>query len=446
MTTLPVSDLLLTFVGDDFTGSTDAMEALTRAGIFAVLFLRPPSPQDLSRFPGVRAVGVASTARALPAGDIEAALQPLFAALRTLGAPLTHYKVCSTFDSSPEIGSIGRAIEIGQAVFGDDAWVPLVVGAPALGRFCVFGNLFARFRADEPHVVYRLDRHPTMSRHPVTPMHEADLRLHLAKQTNQPVALLNALDLNGDDQAVNRRLQQTTATNPAIVLFDTLTADHLATIGRLLWDEASRSAAPRFCAGSSAVEYALAAHWQNAGLTGAQPDFPVEPVAQIVAVSGSCSPVTNRQIAWAEQNGFALVPLDPAGLNKAGEQAAIEAAARALGDAARPPGAVIFTSRGEIDAGALPGATLGNALGRVLQGVLARCPSVRRAAVCGGDTSGHVAQTLGMDALTMIAPMAPGSPLCRTHSPNKLANGLEIVFKGGQVGTEDFFGRVRHGG
>jgi len=366
-------------------------------------------------------------------------LRPVFAALRALGTPLTHYKVCSTFDSSPEIGSIGQAIEIGQDVFGNAGWVPLVVGAPPLGRFCVFGNLFARMRADDPHAVFRLDRHPTMSRHPVTPMDEADLRAHLRKQTDQPIGLMNVLDLAGADDEVNARLRRAAAENP-IVLFDALTNDHLATVGRLLWETATGAAAPFFCAGSSAVEYALAAHFQALGAAGTPPVFAAEPVEQIVAVSGSCSPVTERQIAWADENGFALVALDPARPNEA---AAVEAAARALLDEKRP-GVVIYTSRGGVDANALAGALVGAALGRILRDTLART-GVRRVAVCGGDTSGHVAQTLTVDALTMRAPMAPGSPLCRAWARNDLADGLEIVFKGGQVGTDDFFGRVRDG-
>ena len=35
--------LLLTFYGDDFTGSTDAMEALTFAGLRTALFFSPPA-------------------------------------------------------------------------------------------------------------------------------------------------------------------------------------------------------------------------------------------------------------------------------------------------------------------------------------------------------------------------------------------------------------------
>jgi len=36
--------------------------------------------------------------------------------------------------------------------------------------------------------VHRLDRHPVMSRHPVTPMSEADVARHLEKQSRRIVA------------------------------------------------------------------------------------------------------------------------------------------------------------------------------------------------------------------------------------------------------------------
>jgi 3-oxoisoapionate kinase len=63
---------------------------------------------------------------------------------------------------------------------------PLVVGAPQLKRYTAFGHLFAGYQGQ----TYRIDRHPVMSRHPVTPMDEADLRIHLARQTDLPVDLV----------------------------------------------------------------------------------------------------------------------------------------------------------------------------------------------------------------------------------------------------------------
>ena len=52
---------------------------------------------------------------------------------------------------------------------------------------------------------------------------------------------------------------------------------------------------------------------------------------------------------------------------------------------------------------------------------------------------------LGIDALTAIAPVAPGSPLCRAHSTDPARDGLQIALKGGQVGGDDFFCAVRDG-
>ncbi|HEY7077972.1 MAG TPA: nucleotide-binding domain containing protein, partial [Solirubrobacteraceae bacterium] len=68
-----------------------------------------------------------------------------------------------------------------------------------------------------------------------------------------------------------------------------------------------------------------------------------------------------------------------------------------------------------------------------------------RLCVAGGDTSSHVARALGIEAVEMIAPLAPGAPLCRAHAPGSPADGLEVNFKGGQVGGADYFEVVARG-
>ena len=449
------SDLLLSFYGDDFTGSTDAMEALSLAGIRTVLFLDPPSPALLhERFAGVEAVGVAGVSRRWTPAQMEAGLRPIFAALRDLGAPLVHYKVCSTFDSSPEIGSIGRAIDIGRELFAS-GWVPLVVGAPVLRRYTLFGNLFATV-GDE---TFRLDRHPTMSRHPITPMHESDLRVHLGRQTNASVALFEILQLAGIAAEVDRRLDALLDTGPDVVLFDVLDQARLVEVGRLIHERAG--AEPLFVVGSSGLEYALAAHWQASGrLPQPAPPTPAEPVAQVVVVSGSCSPETQRQIAWAVAQGYVAVALDTARLldpdhaDAERDRAIHEALAALQGGLSvvvhsclgphdpRIAAAASYTTSGED--GASTGATIGTHLGEIMHTLLL-ATGVRRAIVAGGDTSGYVAHHLGIFALEMVTPTAPGSPLCRAFASDRTFDGLEIALKGGQVGKADYFERVRRG-
>jgi hypothetical protein len=45
----------------------------------------------------------------------------------------------------------------------------------------------------------------------------------------------------------------------------------------------------------------------------------------------------------------------------------------------------------------------------------------------------------------MIAPLTPGGPLCRVSAPGSPVDGREVVFKGGQVGAENYFEIVKGG-
>lgn len=452
MKTLPSNRILLGYYGDDFTGSTDVMEALTLAGVSCVLFVEPPSAEDLARYPEAQAVGIAGLSRSLSPAEMDAELPAAYQALRDLRPNLIHYKTCSTFDSSPEVGSIGRALDLGQEAFASP-WVPVVVGAPPLGRYCVFGNLFARSGPEtEP---FRLDRHPTMSRHPVTPMSEADLRLHLGAQTGRRIALIDAVYVEAGMPAVQNRLSQLRAEGAEVVLLDVLSDAHLARIGDLLWSE-GQIHRRLFVVGSSGVEYALTAHWRAAGLlTPASPPPHARRVDQIVAVSGSCSPVTDRQIGWAIENGFEQIALDASRLANPSraEEVCRSAVTVALDRLERGRSVILHSSRGPTDARIHAGSTvegrpvgrlIGEALGKILREILERS-EITRAAVAGGDTSSFVARELGITALEMAAPMAPGSPLCRVYAPGSRLDQMEMVFKGGQVGKIDFFGAVQRG-
>jgi uncharacterized protein YgbK (DUF1537 family) len=100
---------LLSFYGDDYTGSSAVMEVMTFAGLPTVLFLDVPTPERLAQFAGYRGIGIAGVARSRSPEWMDRHLPPVFRALATMGAPVSHYKVCSTLDSAPHVGSIGRA-------------------------------------------------------------------------------------------------------------------------------------------------------------------------------------------------------------------------------------------------------------------------------------------------------------------------------------------------
>ena len=453
--TLPAG-VLLAFCGDDFTGSSAVVEVMTFAGLPAVMFLQPPTAEQLRRFADYRVIGVASVARAQTPAWMDAHLPPAFAALAGLKAPVTHYKVCSTLDSSPQIGSIGHAIDIAIPILErtpDFAlWRPLVVAAPGIGRYQVFGHLFAAFAGAH----YRLDRHPVMQAHPVTPMTESDVGRHIARQTDRRIGLI---DLAAMKQGRAREaLAEEIAAGRTLVSLDVVDDETLRIVGELMWTQRRGGL---FAVGSQGVEYALVAYWRAAGLLPPAPARAPAPAArEIVAVSGSVSQITAGQIEWAAANGFEIVALDAAAsLDERSWRAALDGAVlagRAALSRGRSP--LIATARGPDDPAvarftqASAGADAANVNSRIGLGLgeilarLATASGIRRAAVSGGDSSGYAMSALGLYALEAIAPIAPGAPLCRAFSDSSEIDGFEISLKGGQMGAPDYFGSVRAGG
>ncbi|WP_311270650.1 four-carbon acid sugar kinase family protein [Sphingobium sp. WCS2017Hpa-17] len=432
-----MTDLLYAFYGDDFTGSTDVLEQLAEGGVPAILFLRQPDTAMLSRFPDVRAIGLAGDARSRAPDWMDVHLPGAFAALGRSGAPVVHYKTCSTFDSSPDVGSIGRALEIGKAALG--GIVPIVIGAPHLGRYLIFGNLFAAAGG----AVHRIDRHPTMARHPVTPMHEADMRQHLARQTEAKIGLATIDRIQaGDAEAL---FLDAIADDADAMMFDGMDEASLAAVGRVLLTH--QGARFRFAVGSSGVTRAMILGWQATGIVPPPDALPrAGSVDRLLVMSGSCSPVTATQIAVARADGFATVQADVAALlsgSVAEEERLVAAAAGSLGDNGR---VVVHSAEGPL-AQDVPaaGAAIGAALGRVSRDVVRRT-GIARLLFAGGDTSSHGVAQMGLEAIAWAAPLERGAPLVRAYATDQALDGLELVLKGGQMGAPDFFETVRRGG
>jgi uncharacterized protein YgbK (DUF1537 family) len=296
-----------------------------------------------------------------------------------------------------------------------------------------------------------------MAHHPVTPMHEADLLRHLAAQTALPGALID-LEALAKDPAP--QVEAALAGGARILSIDSIDAASEAAAGRLVWTNRDRMG---LVCGSQGVEYALVRHWQETGLLPPPPPpSSAGPVKQIAAVSGSVSPVTARQLAWAAAHGFALLSFEAASVcgtpeALAAEEARLVALACTAVDRGQSP--LIQSAAGHDDPGvarfraALSASPLppevanrriGEALGRILDAVLC-ATGLRRAVISGGDTSGHGFRQLRLQALVARAPTIPGAALCSAHGSGP-HDGLEIALKGGQMGSEDFFGWIRDGG
>ena len=414
--------------GDDFTGATDTLATLAEQGLRALLFLRRPSAARLEAAGPLDAIGIAGATRTMAPDAIAAELAevgPFFAAQ---GVAILHYKCCSTFDSAPHVGSIGAALRVLRPAFANP-FLPIIGGQPNLGRYCVFGTLFAA--AGSNGGIHRIDRHPTMSRHPVTPMMEADLRRHLAAQGLKRIALLDYRSYDGNMEAAVR---QALAERPDALLFDVTRPADLEVLGRLLLSQAR--VAPLLAVGPSSVAQAFAGAWSEGARSDSVSGAAVSRRAgPALALVGSLSPVTRAQVEAA--SGFARLMIETGRLlADASYFAALrEHALSALGN-----GDVMLVTeppRGApVQAGEVAMAT-----GRLLRAIMTEA-RIARLIVAGGDTSTLAIQSLDIWGLSYLAPCVPGAPLCRAHSDDPRLADHEIILKGGQMGPQDFFARA----
>jgi uncharacterized protein YgbK (DUF1537 family) len=424
----------LAWYGDDFTGATDTLATAAQAGLRSLLFLGVPSEQRLRQAGPLDAIGIAGAARAMDPQAMAAELEPVGRFFAQLGAPVVHYKCCSTFDSAPHVGSIGEAVRVLNRHIRS-AWVPIVGGQPNIGRYCCFSQLFAAGGAGGE--VHRIDRHPTMRQHPVTPMGEADLRLHLQAQGLARVAALHYPGHTRSPEQQDAALQSLLATGPDAVLLDVSGPHDLAAVGRLIWRDAQR--APLLAVGPSGVVQALAAHWNAPAEALAPP-----PAAQgpVFAFAGSLSPQTAGQVAAARS--YQKVPVDVRRL-LGGAEHADACCSAALAELAEGRHVLLHTEaaqrHSDLDAHAVALAT-GDLVARVVRERAASGQPLRRIGIAGGDTSSLAVQQLGVWGLGCQGVLSPGVTLSRARSDDAALDGLELMLKGGQMGPADVFERL----
>ncbi|WP_018698468.1 four-carbon acid sugar kinase family protein [Amorphus coralli] len=414
----------IAFIGDDFTGASDTLATLARTGRQARLFLDVPDPDAVG---SDDAVGVATGLRAMPAAEISTQVAALAPRLARLGARFYHLKVCSTFDSSPDTGSIGAAVSALARTL-DPALVVVIGGQPSLGRYCLFGTLFAR-AADG--AVHRIDRHPVMAQHPVTPMGEADLRQHLAAQGLDGLQLIDRPTLRaGSVDDLARHLQGCLDGGMTRLLVDAVETGDLGMLGAAL--RRLETDRPVLMVGASSVAEALRDPASSVAHLGA---FGVPPLDGATFVfAGSRSSVTEAQIAAAER--FRKIPL-PASVmsNAAARQRALETCVAALGEGDDVLAHLVASER-YAESGAVLADLSADFVGAVVGSV-----ALRRLGVAGGDTSSAVCRAVGLTSIEYLTDLDPGVALCAGRADSPRLDGIRLMLKGGQMGGPSLYDR-----
>ncbi|WP_343737145.1 four-carbon acid sugar kinase family protein [Achromobacter sp.] len=467
--------------GDDFTGATDTLAEVARAGLRSLLFLGVPSSSQLERAGPLDAIGIAGAARGMAPAEMAEELRAVGAFMASTGARVLHYKCCSTFDSAPHIGSIGVAVRELRRHFANPI-VPIVGGQPSIGRYCSFGNLFAR--AGSAPEIYRIDRHPVMSVHPVTPMHEADLRRHLEAQGLEGVRSVphvaypsglgvglgsetgSETDANSATSSVGSSVAGSVANSDAgsassstaldawideviestsgPLLLDLVDESQLAVIGRLIQRAASR--APLLAVGPSSVQQALG-RARSAAHSPAAPATPLGPAnGPVLVVAGSLSPVTARQIAACES--YTRQPLQVERLLSDADYAAQQVALATV-TLAGGRNVLVHTDKptGTVNADQTAATARGTAklAADIVRASAKAGHRLNRIGIAGGDTSSQATLALGLWGLAFRCVLAPGVTVSVSHSDDPVTDGVELMLKGGQMGGDRLFDTLAAG-
>lgn len=428
------------FVADDLTGASDVLAQAHRYGLDAVLVVGDgdaeiPADADV--------VGIAGPARSLGGAEFDSLVRAQLQRIAEIGAPVLIYKVCSTFDSSPTVGSIGRGIELLHETLPGAGPIAVAPAQPQFGRYTAFSNHFGVYSG----AIHRLDRHPVMSRHPSTPMHEADLREVLAEQfadSQVPAAIhLTAYD----DGTFAEQWRARRGEDTAAFVVDAVTDDHLDVLAQALRDGGAHDA-PRVVVGSGGIMAALA---RTATGQPARTPAPTQVSGPVLAVSASASSTTAAQIGDAVDHGWAEVAV-PAELLTGSDPDLLGALTQRAADALRGGrDVVVHTTRGSDDpryavTGPVDPRHVGGLLGG-LAGRLAAGGLTRDIVVLGGDTSSHALTAMGVRELRVAEQFVTAGPICRSDDDAPVA-GCRLLLKGGQVGPTDvlrrFAGQVQH--
>ena len=409
---------ILGCIADDFTGATDLAGLLARSGVSVSLRLGIPEtpPSDTAPFEVI-----ALKCRTAPVDEAVGECRAALAWLRAAGAQRFFWKYCSTFDSTAQ-GNIGPVAE----ALMDDLGADQTIYCPAFpenGRSIFMGNLFV---GQQP-----LAESP-MKDHPLTPMRDSNLMRLLEPQVTRPVGLADRLTVAGGADKLRTHLAALAGDGVAHVVTDAVANADLEIIAAACRDMT-------FLTGGSAVAMPLPDLYRQDGVLAADAPAPVRPTLAdgAVILSGSCSAMTNEQVASYEGRGPAL-RLDPLTLAEDGADAAISWLAE------QPAGSnpiIYATARPETVRAAQEKLGVARA-GEIVEEALAALAraafaiGIRKFVVAGGETSGAVSKALGLTRLNIGAEIAPGVPWTYAR-----INGedVAITLKSGNFGDRDFF-------
>ncbi|AIA73089.1 3-oxo-tetronate kinase [Pectobacterium atrosepticum] len=413
-------------IADDFTGATDIASFLVNNGLPTVQLNGVP-PSDFKV--DTQAVVISLKSRSCSAEQAVADSLNALAWLQQQGCQQFYFKYCSTFDSTAK-GNIGPVTDALLEQLGETQTI-ISPALPVNGRTVYQGHLF---------VMDQLLSESGMRHHPVTPMTDSNLMRVMEQQAAGQCGLVPYAVMDQGADAVKQRLVQLKEQGIRYVVLDTLNEQHLLTQGEALRDM-------KLVTGGSGLAIGLARQLADSTKqTGYATEAGKPQSGAGVVLSGSCSVMTNKQVAhYLKQAAGRAIDVarclesDDAQQSYAQELAdwvkahRDDALAPLLYATSSPDELAQIQQRWGAEASSHAVEKLFAAVARQLQE-----DGFKRFIIAGGETSSIVVQTLGIHAFHIGPSISPGVPWVRSTT-----HPLSLALKSGNFGDEDFFARAQ---
>lgn len=409
----------LGIIADDFTGASDIASFLVENGLRTVQMNgipQRPLPD------GVDAVVISLKSRSNPVDEAIAQSLAALDWLRAQDCRQFYFKYCSTFDSTAQ-GNIGPVTDALLDALGEDFTV-ISPALPVNGRIIFNGYLF---------VGEVLLNESGMRNHPITPMTDASLIRLMDAQSRGKTGLVACPDVAQGAARVRERFAELRRDGYRYAVLDSVDNAQLAIL-------ADACADLKLLTGGSGLGAYVAARLSG-GKKGSDAFVPRK--ALTVALSGSCSVMTNKQVAAYQ----AIAPTRFVEAERCIHEgdAYIEelyqwAVAHLGGEYAPLLYATVPPDELKAIQQRFGVEKASHAIEQTFAALAVRLKGqgVRNFINAGGETSSIVVQQLGVDGFHIGRQIAPGVPWLRV-----LDDDLYLALKSGNFGSEDFFAHAQ---
>ena len=404
-------------IADDLTGATDIAGFLANGGLDVVQFMGVPDTPP----PQADATVVSLKSRSIPArdaADVSLAAQRYLAAA---GCEQYYFKYCSTFDSTAK-GNIGPVTDALMNALGADFAI-VCPSLPANKRTVKDGILLV----DNVPLAETGMRH-----HPVNPMTESDLIKLMEMQSKGKAGLVKLATVRAGAKAVADDLARLRAAGNRYAVMDAVTDADLDVIAEAVHDM------PLLTGGSGLGESRAKEIVKRLGRPAGAAKRVAIPCGKAAVLSGSCSEMTNRQVAFYKNKAKNLKVAVKRCVDSP-DAYAEELADWAVDNAGGEWAPILYATVGKEELASIQ-KEFGDRVSPAIEELFSKLSAllhrrgIERFIVAGGETSGSVSGALPAKAFRLGAEIAPGVPWIRG-----VDDSLCLALKSGNFGDETFF-------